>query len=549
MTRKVKRQDSIRTENDAISMQSAKNLTLESKNNLTLTSTEGDVSVWAKTKPITQQAGNGFTQTVSAGNANTLVQGGTATVQVNGGEIQLESRGDIVITDGTGGIKIDSQGNIKLWGANIYFDSNSVTIEGDIEYDSGGNEPESAPELQAPELTETTVLEYEPVESFEGEPARYDRSKPIVNERNQWTEPRKIEKESKQKAFVAGFTINNQVTTLGKLYYKYVSKTFDFKKVNMFELHNKHLRPDNVLPGEMVIFANHPKTEEDKNILQGLQNQAKLASEGIQQLTEAEATAVYNHLLFLDYVDSQKLGEAGLGVGVISAIMGQRLDDLKVILEELNQNYLDNTHKSSGGGKVSFNDTFYQNRQRLFGQLDNTLQRLTMNPLKISNHPHIKHTLGLSSKSIIHNWDAVTAKGEVPELGRRIRTISLFSKGASATGWMMVAVDGLVARDKIREACTGEDVSQCEAVSFHEVGGLAGSTTGGVIGGKAGSVAAVGAVEGIAILLGVTVGGAVLAVAAVAGVGIGAYLGSKELGNLGKRLGDSIYSFKVRNQT
>jgi|OM-RGC.v1.000113045 Uncharacterized protein conserved in bacteria len=175
---KAKQQASIRTENDAISMQSAKNLTLESKNNLTLTSTEGDVSVWAKTKPITQHAGNGFTQTVSAGNANSLVQGGTATVQVNGGEIQLESQGDIVITDGTGGIKIDSQGNIKLWGSNIYFDSNSVTVEGDIEYDSGGNEPESAPELQAPELTETALLEFDPVEALEGEPGRYSRSKP-----------------------------------------------------------------------------------------------------------------------------------------------------------------------------------------------------------------------------------------------------------------------------------------------------------------------------------------------------------------------------------
>ncbi|WCN11678.1 hypothetical protein GV054_00905 [Marinomonas mediterranea] len=190
---KAKQQASIRTENDAISMQSAKNLTLESKNNLTLTSTEGDVSVWAKTKPITQHAGNGFTQTVSAGNANSLVQGGTATVQVNGGEIQLESQGDIVITDGTGGIKIDSQGNIKLWGSNIYFDSNSVTIEGDIEYDSGGNEPESAPELQAPELTETALLEFDPVEALEGEPGRYSRSKPVIRDQvKEWSASRRV---------------------------------------------------------------------------------------------------------------------------------------------------------------------------------------------------------------------------------------------------------------------------------------------------------------------------------------------------------------------
>ncbi|TDO99758.1 pesticin C-terminus-like muramidase [Marinomonas balearica] len=189
---KAKQQASIITENDAITFQSAEEMNLESKNNLSITSTEGDVSIWAQAKPITQHAKNGLMQTVSGGNAETLIQGGSTTVQVNGGEMQLESQGDIVITDGTGGIKIDQQGNIKLWGSNVYFDSNSVTFDGEIEYDSGGNESESAPELQVTELTETALLELEPVEHTEGEPARYVRSAPVVNEKNQWTPSRTV---------------------------------------------------------------------------------------------------------------------------------------------------------------------------------------------------------------------------------------------------------------------------------------------------------------------------------------------------------------------
>jgi hypothetical protein len=91
------------------------------------------------------------------------------------------------------------------------------------------------------------------------------------------------------------------------------------------------------------------------------------------------------------------MGTAGFGIA--SASMGQRFDSLKSVLEQLNQNYLNNTQVGVGG-KASFTPTFYQNRKVLFGQLDNTLERLTMSKINIGDHPNIKHTLGLSSKSI-----------------------------------------------------------------------------------------------------------------------------------------------------
>ena len=83
------------------------------------------------------------------------------------------------------------------------------------------------------------------------------------------------------------------------------------------------------------------------------------------------------------------------------------LDGCKSVLEKLNSNYLSNSSVDPAG-KVTFTPAFYQTRQALFGQLDNVLERLTMSKINIGDHPNIKHALGLSSKSIIHNWDTVT---------------------------------------------------------------------------------------------------------------------------------------------
>jgi hypothetical protein len=48
-----------------------------------------------------------------------------------------------------------------------------------------------------------------------------------------------------------------------------------------------------VLPGEIVILANDPKTLAEKDRIALLKTQAEAASKGIQQITPAEATTLY----------------------------------------------------------------------------------------------------------------------------------------------------------------------------------------------------------------------------------------------------------------
>ncbi|AWX99953.1 hypothetical protein A8139_08050 [Marinomonas primoryensis] len=114
-------------------------------------------------------------------------------------------------------------------------------------------------------------------------------------------------------------------------------------------------------------------------------------------------------------------------------------------------------------------------------------------------------------------------------------------KGAKAVGWLAVGLDGVIAADNIKEACTGDDTCQCEIVSYKETGGLLGSALLGGYGGSAGAAIA----TGIAIFLGVTTGGVAIIAIGFIGAGIGAYAGSKAGDSGGEAFGEMVYQKKV----
>ncbi|MEP7730099.1 hypothetical protein [Marinomonas primoryensis] len=50
-----------------------------------------------------------------------------------------------------------------------------------------------------------------------------------------------------------------------------------------------------------------------------------------------------------------------------------------------------------------------------------------------------------------------------------------FKNGNQELPRLAVGVDGVIAVDNIKEACTGDDTSQCEVISYKESGGFIGS--------------------------------------------------------------------------
>ncbi len=340
-------------------------------------------------------------------------------------------------------------------------------------------------------------------------------------------------------AFDAAFYWNEKAQSRQAIYEAIYGREMHFLHRSLFQRNNEHLN-ETVLPGEIVIISNMPRTDADRQRLEILREQARLASEGIQQLTPAEAMTVKRHLEVLDYVSLETVAShQSTALGVLSVAAGRQLGDVKSTLQKINVAYVDELSRS--GNPNRFSPEFYAKRQQLFGQLDHSLGRLTLSTISIRNYDSIKTTLGLSTKSILHNASAITERGEVPQLGQRINTVSNWAKGAGRLGYLGIAIDGGVRMNKIQEACTVGSNQACARTSYMQVTGFVGSAGGGAVGGIAGAKVATAFVGGIALAFGVTFGAPALAIIAVAGAAAGAYYGGSGGGGFGEYVGDIIY--------
>nr|WP_059390472.1 LysM domain-containing protein [Pseudomonas toyotomiensis] len=341
--------------------------------------------------------------------------------------------------------------------------------------------------------------------------------------------------------FDVAFYWNDKVQTRQAIYEEIYGTQMHFVLRSLFERNNEHLK-DTVLPGEIVIVSNRPRTDADRQRLEKLKEQARLASAGIQQLTPDEAMTVKRHLEALDFISLETVAaHQSTALGVLSAATGKQLSDIKSILEKINAAYVKELRRTGSANR--FSPDFYARRQQLFAQLDHAVGRVTLSTLNIRQYNSIKNTLGLSTKSILHNASEIAERGQVPQLGQRINTVSGWAKGSSRLGYLGIAIDGGVRLNRINDACTIGNTETCRQVSYKQTGGFVGSAAGGALGGLIGANVATGIVGGIALAFGVTVGAPVLLVVGLVGAGVGAYYGGSGGGDVGEQAGTVIYEW------
>lgn len=342
--------------------------------------------------------------------------------------------------------------------------------------------------------------------------------------------------------FELGFYWNDSVKSRDAIYAEIFGMETNFRKRSIFDRANEHLGA-NVLPGEIVIICNMPVTAADRERRDRLKEQARLASEGLRQLTPEEAATVKRHLEIFDFVSVEGVAEANsAGLGVLSAVTGQRLNSLKSVLERLDSAYLEELAKNPSG---RFSPDFYQTRQQLFRELDIAANRVTMSSINIRQYSKIKNTLGLSTKSIIHNASEILDQGQVPQLGQRINKVSAWAQGSKGLGWLGVAIDGGVRSGRVLEACRSGNADTCQLVRYQQVGGFALAAGGGAVGGYVGAKAATFAMGVVAVVFGVTLGAPVIAIVALTGAAAGAYAAGARLGGFGEWAGEMLYEIKA----
>ncbi|MBQ4673866.1 hypothetical protein [Aeromonas dhakensis] len=334
--------------------------------------------------------------------------------------------------------------------------------------------------------------------------------------------------------FDVGYYWNEFHQSKEAIYKKLYGPEANFQQQSMFERNNEHLQ-DMVLPGEIVILANNPQILAEKDRLILLETQAKAASGALQKLTPEEASTLKQHFDVFDWVAAHDLSTTSATFGAISTAASKKLEQVQNVLKELNTLYV--AHVSSSKGKP-FPPEFYLQRQMLFSKLDGHLSKLAVSGISISDYSPLKKRLGLSTKSVLHNWLTVSRHGEVPALGERIAHMSKFVAGANRIGYVSIGLDAATGLTKIHHACT--EGTQCQKTTAREIGRFSGAVGGGIWGAEVGGSIAIGAASGVAIAFGVVLSAPVIAVVGIGGAVAGGYYAGDKFSEMGAMVGEII---------
>ncbi|OLF56157.1 hypothetical protein BTN82_04545 [Pseudomonas chlororaphis] len=287
---------------------------------------------------------------------------------------------------------------------------------------------------------------------------------------------------------------------------------------------------DTVKAGSLIVLsdpANHACTYEEAQLMQAAE-QVKIA---LEPLTPAEADFMLRHQAKI----AGFTGQASTWLGIGTATMGKHLDKLRETLHDMERLHQD-SYRQHGHLK---SPEFFARRQQLLKQLDAQLLNSTRlrGYTSLGDHPKLKTALGLSSRSLVHQWDKAGGPGQIPGYVAHIKSTSRAAKYMQAGGYVGIALGGVSSVLKVQEVCqAGSGDESCRKVMFTETGKFAGSTAGGILGTEtamAGSrliCAALGASTAI---------GGVICVATL--VGVGTSLGTDSGDVLGQRVGEIIY--------
>lgn len=218
--------------------------------------------------------------------------------------------------------------------------------------------------------------------------------------------------------FELAFYWNERVQARSAIYAEIFGSSTNFRLRSIFDRNNEHLGTT-VLPGEIVIVSNMPVTQQDRERLERLKHQARLASSGIQQLTPEEAATVQRHIGMFDHAAGADASLPSAALGVISAAAGHRLNDVSTVLERLNTAYVEELTKNPSALRLS--PEFLAKRSQLFGELDHALNRATLSTINIRQYDKVKHTLGLSTKSSCIMPPRFSIKARCRNLGKEYK--------------------------------------------------------------------------------------------------------------------------------
>lgn len=179
---------------------------------------------------------------------------------------------------------------------------------------------------------------------------------------------------------------------------------------------------------------------------------------------------------------------------------------------------------------------FFVERQRLFSELDGLLNKLSWLTLNMKPYNELKHALGLSSRSIVHEW-STAGVASIRGYSTYIDNASKAARFLKAGGWLAIGFAGVNTTNEVYNACTVGREQSCAKVAVKKYSSFGASLAGGIYGGKYGAIAG----AGVCVALGVATGGVGLLACSIVGAAAGGYVGGEMVGGATEYMMDKIW--------
>lgn len=226
-------------------------------------------------------------------------------------------------------------------------------------------------------------------------------------------------------------------------------------------------------------------------------------------------------------------------LGMLSEVGKAYFEEINKILIKIQETYK-NAYMTRG---ALIGQQFYVEREVHFKQLDILLNRFIKTKLNMPQYESIKRTLGLSSRSIMHQWNQ-SGVSDIEGYATFIEGSAKLIKGMRTLGYIGIALDFSNTSNTVYDACSVGRKDECTKTAFVEYSRFAVSTGAGAMAGGIAAQATMSLCMWGLGLATVEVGGAGMllctAIGTVGGIFSGAKAGEYG-GKVGSDLGYKLY--------
>lgn len=279
-------------------------------------------------------------------------------------------------------------------------------------------------------------------------------------------------------------------------------------------------------PGQMLILG-APGSNNSVQLKQ-LQLAKKKVNGALADLNSGEANFFNQHFSTIAAVTNFM----DKSLGVVADAGEKYFSEIEKKLKSIELAY-QNQYRAQG---TLISQQFFVERQRLFSELDGLLNKLSRLTLKMKPYNELKHALGLSSRSIVHEW-STAGVASIRGYSTYIDNASKAARFLKAGGWLAIGFAGANTTNEVYNACTVGREQSCSKVAVKKYSSFGASLAGGIYGGKYGAMAG----AGVCVALGVATGGVGLLACSIVGAAAGGYVGGEIAGGATEYMMDKIW--------